>query len=166
MPEKRFKPETVTVRDYRFGDRLCSPEPAAKLAKDILDGTGLSIVSIRLHYPKHSVTEMVFRLSPQHQGKNMETTLLRSAELNLGTGTAVSWWTEQILYHAPKFEELELLYSSCRNPWDQMFTHGQPTVQLKRFELWKSRLSAETIICMLNNSQETLISILQRHTTE
>lgn len=206
LVDKRLRPETIKIRDYRIALmnlRWCSettktrdyragttinsdPEPAAAaaaLARDIIDGADLAIVSVSmrsvnlplsddsiLHVPKLAqgqthmclsgprVLDMTISLSPQHQGQGVGFSFLRSAELKVAP-----YWLEQVLYHAPILEDLNL--SLGGSPRDTAVFADIPIPKLKHFELHgtHSAWHAHSILAILANSKHTLthISLIQ-----
>ncbi|KAF2797157.1 hypothetical protein K505DRAFT_358666 [Melanomma pulvis-pyrius CBS 109.77] len=157
--EKRFHPETIKIRDYRKGNATASPEPATTLARSILDGADLAVVSIRIHKESQSVIEATVRLSPQHQGQDVGFSLLSSAELCFASNDA-SYWSEQLFYHAPALEDLTLSFDK---PWSaqhgSMFSVGKPNLQLIQLNLSMSTLPAHIVLTILANSKHNLTGV-------
>lgn len=195
LSEKWLCPATIILRDYRIAlhnlglfpdfteDRNCrigttleaNPERAPALAKDIIDGLDLALVSLSvrivvpplsdnslIHLPSNNlslnqpqVTEVSIDLSPQHQGHGMGLSLLHSVELR-----AAPYWLEQSLYHAPNLENIKL-----HSSWDAMLYAGNPIPKLKKVELTAGTLHAHTILTLLANSKHSLHCIHLRMIT-
>lgn len=157
--EKRFHPETIKIRDYRKGNATASPEPATTLARGILDGANLAVVSICIHKESQSVIEATVRLSPQHQGQGVGFSMLSSAKLCLASNAA-SYWSEQLFYHAPILEDLTLSFDK---PWsaqhDSMLSAGKPNLKLVQLNLSMSILPAHIVLTILANSKHSMTGV-------
>lgn len=121
-------PKTTRIRDYRIGGGTPTVqdfEPAAALARDISDGLDIAIVFLDMHTsqvqlseksilsssslaPEGSlggpqISDVVIRLSPEHQGKGVGFSLLRSVRLRV-----VPYWLEQVLERTLNLESFEI----------------------------------------------------------
>lgn len=164
LVEKRLHPETIKIRDYRSGNATAGPEPAAALARDILDGANLAVISICIHKESQSVMEATVHLSPQHQGQGVEFSMLSSAELCLAS-YAESYWSKRLFYHAPNLKDLKLSFDK---PWsaqhDSMLSAGRPILKLTQLDFSMSTLPAPIVLTILANSKHSLTSVSFRLT--
>jgi len=201
LVDKRLCPETIRIRDYRIApgnsewcpdtinsQNCCtgnnsgvSPMPAAALARDIIDGADLAIVSISMRNKRlplsgdslarslnlaqgrdmsssaPHITEVRIGLSPRHQGQGVGFSLLRDALLRVAP-----YWLEQVFHHAPKLEKLKL---SIPESWDTILSTGSPVAQLKQLRFSGTELHAQPILTVLANSKHSLTDISFHGTT-
>ena len=174
-------PETTRTKDYRVDLKNSSGrEPAAALAKEIVQDLALPIISIEMHavtylppsedsllylWAKQSneqralgspeIWDVCLKLLPScEDSTNLRGpfSLLQSAELNVAT-----YWFEQIQRHAVNLKRLQLNGSSA---WD-IPSHPSQTFpfQLTELKISRATIDADTILSILANSSDTLTNL-------
>ena len=157
--EKRFTPETITVRDIRRGNITACVQPAGALARDILHGADLAAVSVRIYKTSHSSVEAIIDLSPEHQGQGVGFSMLNSAVVIFARNDT-SYWSEQLFYNAPNLEDLQVTFETkWSSEKDTMFSARAPIVKLKQVDFVASKLSTQAALTMLANSKHSLTSV-------
>jgi len=196
LAEGKLCPESIIIRDYRIASvnfAVCPEttrtvdyrvdlknslgrEPAAALAKEIVQDLALPIISIEMravNYLPPSEDSMLFLWAKQNENRALgspeiwdvcikllpscedSTTLrgpfllLQSAELNVAT-----YWSEQIHRHAVNLKRLQINGSSA---WDIPSLPSQTcSFQLAELKISRAAIDADTILSILANSSNTL----------
>lgn len=153
-------PEKIEIHDRRTMLAPSDPEVAGALARDILDGADLAMISINMRRETPTTTIISAEFSTERQGQGVGFSLLHRAELRLNDDFS-SYWSTQIFYYAPALEQLELSFQEPgrMRKSDQLVSPTMPLPKLQRLEISVAVLSAQTVMAILSNSRHSLTSI-------
>jgi hypothetical protein len=155
----KFRPEIITIRDFRGGNVACGPQPCAALARDLLEDVGMAVKSFAFRRDANSygALEMTLNFFPEDQGQNVGLAKLQSAQFIL-TRNVGSYWQEQVLGAADPIK----LTIACAEPQpdaDAPFTVGMPAPRLVSLEIVRRDVSVKAVLDLISNSHECLQSI-------
>jgi hypothetical protein len=70
----RFRPEIITIRDFRGGNVACDPQPCAAPARDLLEDVGMAVKSFAFRRDANSygAMEMTFSFFPGIKARTSE----------------------------------------------------------------------------------------------
>ncbi|TIA30696.1 hypothetical protein D6C78_09426 [Aureobasidium pullulans] len=190
LKEGKLRPLTIVVRDYRisplnsftcpstsrnmnygFGGELTAPDlkPAPALAKDVLDGIALNVLSITMRQvklPKRSevllpvsepcVTEVTVKMSLDHDGC-VAFSSLRSAEL-----LVIPFWLDQVCYRAPNLEILKIKHSNISG---SLPAGGPQFTNLQQLDLSYCKFNGGDLLDLTMASKRSLSSVSLHMTT-
>jgi len=199
LAEGTLRPENIIIRDYRIASvnfAICpettrtvdyrvdlknSPgrEPAAALAKEIVQDLALPITSIEMravNYLPPSEDSMLYLWAKQNENRALGSPeiwdvcikLLPSCEDSVATGgpfsllqfaelNVATYWLEQIRRQAVNLKRLQLDGSGV---WDTLPHPSQTSVfQLTDLSISRAAIDADTILSVLANSSDTLTNL-------
>jgi hypothetical protein len=155
----RFRPEIITIRDFRGGNVACDPQPCAAPARDLLEDVGMAVKSFAFRRDANSygAMEMTFSFFPEDQGQNVGMAKLQSAQFIL-TRNLGSYWQEQVLGAKPPIN-LTIAYAEPQPHADAPFTVGLPAPKLASLDIVRREVSVKAVLDLTSNSHECLQSI-------
>ena len=164
LAAQQLCPNRFEIKDKYPEAETSDPEIAAILARDILDGADLAVTDFVLDKTSSTTTIITAELSTEHQGQGKRFSILRKAKLRLRRNLiSDSYWADQILLHAPVLKELKLSFSKPHNVGNtpSLIVHSTalPVPALEKLELYKGRLSVQSIMAILSNSKQSLTGI-------
>jgi hypothetical protein len=155
----KFRPEIITIRDFRGGNVACDPQPCAALARDLLEDVGMTVKSFAFRRDANSygAMEMTFSFFPEDQGQNVGMAKLQSAQF-ISTRNLGSYWQEQVL-GANDPINLTIATAEPQPHADAPFTVGMPVPKLASLDVVRRDVSVKAVLDLISNSQNCLLSI-------
>jgi hypothetical protein len=147
----------MTIRGHGEGSDSITTELVATLAREILADANLAIKSMRIQSLWASATEATFYFDTELQGKDVDFSRLREADLPISS-TTPSFWIDAVLHNALQLQDLSLSVKDEHLP-DMIPTSWTPSFALKSFQLLHSKLSASLMTTLLFTSTTILTSL-------
>ncbi|RMZ68825.1 Ribosomal S8 [Pyrenophora seminiperda CCB06] len=158
----------------RVGNLCPTSEACATLAQHIFLDSNLAIASLSIDTkPRSWLITATASLIPEFQGRELGLSMLKEARVRLNCNKSSIYWTEQLVLHAPMLEGLYLssmcVGATCsfyktKTPLHNMRLQSHKACfQLKNLHLDHTNASVASLLNLLSNSKDTLVSITLAH---